>query len=180
MEDKIQHSKPVPPFVRFCAANIPMVFDDSLSYYECLCALWKWLQTDVIDVINNNATVTQKWREELTEFEGNVTDEIEEFESDMRSDFSNLNDAFDTLKTWVETYFDNLDVQQEINNKLDDMAEQGVLADIISQYLNSIAIFGFDTVASMKTSENLVAGSYARTMGYYSVNDGGGALYKIG
>lgn len=179
MEDKIQHSKPVPPFVRFCAANIPMVFDDSLSYYECLCALWKWLQTDVIDVINNNATVTQKWREELTEFEGNVTDEIEEFESDMRSDFSNLNDAFDTLKTWVETYFDNLDVQQEINNKLDDMAEQGVLADIISQYLNSIAIFGFDTVASMKTSENLVAGSYARTMGYYSVNDGGGALYKI-
>lgn len=168
MEDKIQHSKPVPPFVRFCAANIPMVFDDSLSYYECLCALWKWLQTDVIDVINNNATVTQKWREELTEFEDDMTDK-----------FDNLNDAFDTLKNWVETYFDNLDVQEEINNKLDDMAEQGVLADIISQYLNSIAIFAFDSVADMKASENLVNGSYARTTGYYSANDGGGALYKI-
>lgn len=179
MEDKIQHSKPVPPFVRFCAANIPMVFDDSLSYYECLCALWNWLQTDVINVINNNATVTQKWREELTEFEGNVTDEIEEFESDIRSDFSDLNDAFDTLKTWVETYFDNLDVQQEINNKLDEMADQGVLADIISQYLNSIAVFGYDTVASMKASENLIEGSYARTMGYHTKNDGGAGTYKI-
>lgn len=168
MEDKIQHSKPVPPFVRFCAANIPMVFDDSLSYYECLCALWKWLQSDVIDVINNNATVTQKWREELTEFE-----------SDMRSDFSDLNDAFDTLKTWVETYFDNLDVQEEINNKLDEMAESGQLADIISQYLNSTAIFGYDTVSDMKNAENLVNGSFARTLGYYAKNDGGGALYKI-
>ena len=168
MEDKIQHSKPVPPFVRFCAANIPMVFDDSLSYYECLCALWKWLQTDVIDVINNNATVTQKWREELTEFEDDMTDK-----------FDNLNDAFDTLKTWVETYFDNLDVQEEINNKLDEMAEDGTLADIISQYLNSTAIFGYDTVADMKAAENLISGSYAHTLGYYAKNDGGAALYKI-
>lgn len=135
MEDKIQHSKPVPPFVRFCAANIPMVFDDSLSYYECLCALWKFIQDDVIDVINNNATVTQKWREELTEFEGNVNDEIEEFESDMRSDFSDLNEAFNTLKTWVETYFDNLDVQEEINNKLDAMVEDGTLDDIVESVL---------------------------------------------
>lgn len=136
MEDKIQHSKPVPPFVRFCATNIPMVFDNSISYYECLCALWKFIQDDVIDVINNNATVTQKWREELTEFESNVTDEIEEFESDMRSDFSDLNDAFNTLKTWVETYFDNLDVQEEINNKLDQMVEDGTIPSLLSNLVD--------------------------------------------
>ena len=59
------------------------------------------------------------------------------------------------------------------------MAASGQLADIISQYLNSTAIFGFDNVASMKASENLIDGSYARTLGYHSKNDGGGALYKI-
>ena len=177
--DQIQHSKPVPPFVKFCAANIPMVFDDSLSYYECLCALWKWLQTDVIDVINNNASVTELWRQELTTFENNVTDEIENFETEMRSDFSDLNEAFETLKSWIDNYFDNLDVQEEINNKLDEMAEQGVLADIISQYLNSTAIFAFDNVAGMKSSINLIDGSYAKTLGYYSKNDGGAATYRI-
>ena len=31
----------------------------------------------------------------------------------------------------------------------------------------------------MKASTNLVDGSYARTLGYHSINDGGGALYKI-
>ena len=37
----------------------------------------------------------------------------------------------------------------------------------------------FDTVADMKTAPNLVDGSYARTLGYYSANDGGSALYYI-
>lgn len=154
---EIEHSKPVPPFVKFCAANIPMVFDDSLSYYEALCALWKWLQTDVIDVINNNATVTEAYRDEVYQYK----------------------QAVDQLHDYVENYFANLDVQEEINNKLDEMAEQGVLADIISQYLNSVAVFGYDTVASMKSSENLIDGSYARTVGFHAKNDGGGAMYRI-
>lgn len=37
----------------------------------------------------------------------------------------------------------------------------------------------FDTVADMKAATNLVAGDYARTGGFYAINDGGGALYKI-
>ena len=37
----------------------------------------------------------------------------------------------------------------------------------------------FDTVADMKQATNLTNGSYARTLGFHSVNDGGGATYKI-
>lgn len=37
----------------------------------------------------------------------------------------------------------------------------------------------FDTVADMKQATNLVNGSYARTLSYANVGDGGGALYKI-
>lgn len=113
--DQIQHSKPVPPFVRFCAANIPMVFDDSLSYYEALCALWKWLQTDVIDVINNNASVTENYIE---------------FDLETRQ-------LFIELKEYVDNYFDNLDVQEEINNKLDAMVEDGTLNTIIGSYVDT-------------------------------------------
>lgn len=93
--------------------------------------------------------------------------------------FNANTEAYLELKTTVENFFDNLDVQEEINNKLDEMAESGQLADIISQYLNSTAIFGFDNVAAMTAAENLVNGSYARTLGYTTKNDGGGALYKI-
>ena len=86
---------------------------------------------------------------------------------------------FTELKDFVDDYFENLDVQEEINNKLDAMAEAGTLADIISQYLNSTAVFGYDNVASMKSAENLIAGSYAQTLGFYAKNDGGGATYRI-
>lgn len=86
---------------------------------------------------------------------------------------------FVELKDFVDTYFENLDVQEEINNKLDAMAEAGTLQEIVGEYLNATATWGFDTVADMKSSTNLIDGSFARTLGYHTLNDGGGALYKI-
>ena len=52
---------------------------------------------------------------------------------------NNLNDdmllyiqKFNNLKAYVDNYFDNLDVQEEINNKLDDMAKDGTLREILN------------------------------------------------
>lgn len=42
---------------------------------------------------------------------------------------------FTELHDYVHDYFDNLDVQEEINNKLDEMAEDGTLTTLISNYL---------------------------------------------
>lgn len=71
------------------------------------------------------------------------------------------------------------ELQEKINNKLDQMAEDGTLQEIIGAYLNANAVWGFDTVADMKAATNLVNGSFARTLGYHAKNDGGSALYKI-
>lgn len=86
---------------------------------------------------------------------------------------------FTELKDFVDEYFDNLDVQEEINNKLDDMAEAGTLQEIIDAYLDSNITWVFDTVADMKQATNLIDGSDARTLGFYAINDGGGATYHI-
>lgn len=139
---EIQKIKPSGIFTNYIFKSIPLAFDESMSYYETLCALLDYLKTTT-DVVNNNA------------------------------------DLLAELELYVKNYFDNLDVQAEINNKLDEMAEQGELQEIISEYLNSTAIFGFDNVQSMKNATNLINGSYAQTCGYYVKNDGGKALYKI-
>lgn len=52
----------------------------------------------------------------------------------MEIKFASLQDAVDALHDYVNNYFDNLDVQNEINNKLDSMYESGELADLISTY----------------------------------------------
>ena len=146
----------VPPFVKFVCANVPMVFDDSLSYYEALCALWKYVQ-GMTDVINNNATLEEEFIEK----------------------FKVLSAKFYELKNYVDTYFDNLDVQEEINNKLDEMAESGQLQEIISEFLGLGALVCFDTEQEMIESENLVSGAKVQTLGKYAKNDGYGAYYTI-
>lgn len=140
------------PFGRMCISMgmIPSTYKESLTYEEQLLWLLNYLEKTVIPTVNGNAEAT----EELQKY-------------------------YEELKQYVDDYFTDLNVQEQINNKLDAMAESGELEEIISIYLNSKSIICFDTVADLKASTALQDGSYARTLGYYSVNDGGGSLYKI-
>ena len=140
------------PFTKFCMTIgvLPSSYLTSLTYEEQLLWFCDFLENQVIPTVNNNASA--------------VTE---------------LQNLYIELKNYVDNYFTNLDVQNEINNKLDAMAQDGTLQEIISSYLNSKAIFCFDNVASMKSSTNLINGSFAKTLGFYNINDNGGALYKI-
>ena len=91
----------------------------------------------------------------------------------------NLTNAFNNLKNYVDNYFNNLDVQDEINNKLNQMAESGQLTDIIAQYLQLAGLLCFNTKADLKNAENLIDGSFAKTFGNLTYNDGYGNYYKI-
>ena len=137
-------------FTNYIYKAIPLAFDESMSYYETLCGLLNYLQNTIIPTVNNNA------------------DAVAELQS-----------LYEQLRSYVDNYFTNLDVQEEINNKLDQMVTDGTLPEIVASYLNSKAIFGYDNVASMKQATNLINGSYAQTLGFYNKNDGGSALYKI-
>lgn len=115
----------------------------------------------------------------VNQFVDDTNAEIERFEHDTNETVDDYIEKFNDLHDYVYDYFDNLDVQEEINNKLDDMLEAGTLQEIITTYVQSNVAWTFDSVAEMKTATNLVAGSYAQTYGYYNANDGGKALYKI-
>lgn len=56
----------------------------------------------------------------------------------VEGSFNNLNDAFKSLKEYVDNYFDNLNLTEEINDKLDDMANSGELYEIIKKYTDPI------------------------------------------
>ena len=86
---------------------------------------------------------------------------------------------FTELKDFVDNYFDNLDVQEEINNKLDEMAESGALTEIIAQFLGLGALAVFDTLDDMIASEQLIKGAKVKTLGKNTIGDGFGAYYSI-
>nr|DAF35133.1 MAG TPA: rhamnogalacturonase A [Caudoviricetes sp.] len=59
----------------------------------------------------------------------------------MQKNFDNLQDAFNDLKSYVQDYFKNLDVQDEINNKLNDMFNKGLL-DKYFVYTINVKLYG--------------------------------------
>ena len=140
----------LPPFKAFLASNIPSVYDNTLSYYEELVKLIGYIEKVILPAIDKNT-----------------------------ADIAGLNEKFQELKDYVDNYFKNLDVQEEINNKLDDMAESGQLATIIDQFVNLGVLFTYDTLDELKAAENLIAGCTCQTLGKETLNDGFGAYYKI-
>ena len=152
MKNDLRPINTIPNFKRFCMTigELPTSYLETMTYYEMLVWFTEYMKNTIIPTINNNGLAVKE-----------------------------LQDKYIELKTYVDNYFTNLDVQQEINNKLDEMAKSGELTDIIAQYLGLAGMIVFDNVADMKLAENLVNGSKVSTMGYYQVNDGGNALYKV-
>lgn len=140
----------LPPFKAFLASNIPSVYDNTLTYYEELVKLIAYLEQQVIPAVNKN------------------TADIEEYKDGLKE-----------LKEYVDNYFDNLDIQTEINNKLDAMAQSGQLATIIAQFLDAAPVFAFGTINGLENATNLNDSTIARVIGNTAANAGDGAYYLI-
>lgn len=149
------------PFITFCQHVIPLAYDESMSYYETLCALRDYLVNTVIPAVNNNADAVTELQESYTNF------------------ISTINDKVKDLENYIDNYFKNLDVQTEINNKLDEMSQSGELTEIIGQYLELNSVLAFNTRSDLKNANNLNIGSFTYCYGKDTYNDGYGAFYKI-
>ena len=57
-----------------------------------------------------------------------------------------LYNAFVNLRNYVQNYFNNLDVQDEINNKLDEMAEDGTLENLILEVIKLKSLICFNNI----------------------------------
>ena len=89
------------------------------------------------------------------------------------------NEGLKQLTDFVNHYFDNLNVQTQLNNKLDAMAQSGQLAQIIAEFLDTINLFGFTTTSALKNGSNFVDGMYCRTLGNTDYKSGDGSFFYI-
>ena len=97
------------PFKCCIIQNFPFIEEDfdAITNYQLLCK--------VVEYLNNTITAVNKDTEQV----------------------SKLTDAFNNLKDYVDNYFNNLDVQEEINNKLDEMTRTGELDEIVGKYVTN-------------------------------------------
>lgn len=84
-----------------------------------------------------------------------------------------LNNALE----YINNYFKNLDVQEEINNKLEEMKKNGELADIIAAFLKTPNYYL--SVQSMIADTAIKNNSVAITASYNTAGNDGSCLYWI-
>lgn len=82
----------------------------------------------------------------LTDAWGGQQADYNKFKEDVTAEFNNLSGKFNTLEETVQSftrfitnYFDNLDVQQEINNKLDELVSDGTMTELIKPIFDAYA-----------------------------------------
>lgn len=110
MNNDLRPINTIPNFKRFCMTigELPTSYLETMTYYEMLVWFTEYMKNTIIPTINNNGLAVEE-----------------------------LQDKYIELKSYVDNYFTNLDVQQEINNKLDEMAQSGELTNIFAIYLKS-------------------------------------------
>lgn len=97
-----------------------------------------------------------------------------------------LGDTINELIEYVNHYFDSLDIQKMIDKKLDEMAQDGTLANLINNAIfsslnnsvNKRAIKHL-TVLEMINDTHIALNDVVITCGYYKVNDNGNAVYYV-
>ena len=126
--------KDLKPFRFWCQKVLPLVYDDSLSYYELLAKVVDYLNKTMEDV------------------------------GVLHEDVDALHLAYQQLQAYVNSYFSTLDVQQEINNKLDVMAADGTLDRLLLPYFNEYKYEINTIVAGFENDVNDTVNSFKQTI----------------
>ena len=101
---------------------LPTSYLISMTYEEQLLWLQNYLIKTVIPAINNNAEATQE-----------------------------VQDIVMALQQYINDYFNNLDVQEEINKKLDDLVRDGTLTRLIGEYIQPLIDEQNQEISDFKT-----------------------------
>lgn len=126
----------IPKFRRCIIQDFPFIENtfDALTDYQLLCKVVEYLNK----VIAQQNTVTEQTVQ--------------------------LTNAFDELTSYVEHYFDNLDVQEEVNNKLDEMVEDGTFRELLADTVQFVSYEMFGATLDGTTDDTsavIAAHNYA-------------------
>lgn len=111
----------------WCQKVLPVVYDDSLSYYELLCK--------VVAILNVVIENTNK----------------------LSEGYTSLYSAFETLQNYVNEYFGNLDLSGEVDRKIDQMVAEGFFDELVQRVAIPISQKGAaNGVATLNSAGKLV------------------------
>ena len=97
---------------------------------------FKWFVLNNFPFIDADFDAMTEWQ--LFQKIGEWINKIIDSQNTVGTEMEKVVSAYIELYKYVDNYFKNLDVQDEINNKLNEMAESGELTELIKNYVDPI------------------------------------------
>ena len=146
--------------IKLASMTIPYVYDDTISFLELNRKLYKIVHELIVamqglnsdyeqfrsDMTNSFNEFTTTINNNFDEFKSDVNNQINTFEENINTNFNSfkteiegnfnaLEGEFNTLKTYVDNYFANLNLDDEVSAVIQKMYSDGTLADIINEQI---------------------------------------------
>lgn len=112
----------------YTIGELPSSYLMSMTYEEQLVWFCNYLATQVIPTVNNNGEAV-----------------------------SELQNLYIELQNYVNEYFDNLDLQEEVSIKVDELVENGTITSLIETYMTPYITEQDNKIATIETKVNSVA-----------------------
>lgn len=143
--------KNLTPFKWFVLENFPFIEADfdALTEWQLFCKIGK----EINKIINSENTLGMQ--------------------------MENVTNAFIDLQNYVNEKFDNLNLENEVNNKINEMVLNGTFESIVAKYIDKSYIKTYLTLQDLKNDTSLVSGNKCKTFGYNQAGDGGQGSYII-
>lgn len=114
-----------------------MPFWENMPYTNFHGTNQDWIIQQTKHLIEEWAAYGDNLQNAYDTFTASVNAQIADLNGDWSDYKDEMNAAFADLHDYVYNYFENLDVQDEIDHKLDEMTEQGLWDDILHQFFDS-------------------------------------------
>lgn len=88
-----------------------------------------------------------------------IKEAIDEFIA-IHGQITDLADGLEALKQYVQDYIDNLDISEEVSQKIDEMAEDGTLEQLFAPYIAEVVAPGINFYGVETLHEENAAGDY--------------------
>ena len=87
------------------------------------------------DVNNQMTMFEENMNTNFNNFKTEINDSFNDFKTEIEGSFNTLEGEFNTLKTYVDNYFANLNLDDEVQAVIQKMVDDGTLANIINNEL---------------------------------------------
>ena len=128
-----------------------MPFWENMPYTNFHGTNQDWIIQQTKHLVEEWAAYGDNLQQAYDAFTKKVEDDLSAFTGEWNDYKHDMDEAFGSLYTYVHDYFDNLDVQDEIDHKLDEMTAGGLWDDILHSFFDDYTAEIDQAVADQNT-----------------------------